>query len=76
MSENRGCTKAMAAIEARLGQRRSAVITRDEFKAVSDYIETLEHDIQMLACENHSLLSQMIQPEHYRVDFEEDRNVR
>lgn len=68
MSENRECTKAMAAVEARFGQRRSAVITRDEFKAVGDYIETLEYDIQMLACENHSLLSQMIQPECYQVD--------
>jgi len=36
MSENRECTKAMAAIEARLGQRRSAVITRDEFGTLVD----------------------------------------
>ena len=70
MSENRECIKAMATVEHRLGQRRSAVITRDEFKSVGDYIEALEHDIQMLACENHSLLSQMIQPEHYQVDSE------
>lgn len=48
MSKNRECTKAMAAVETRLGnQRRTAVITRDEFEAIGNYIEKLEHDLVM-----------------------------
>ena len=76
-SENQACTKAMAAIEQRF-QGRTSVITQAEFKAISDYIETLEYENhivatenQMLAAENHSLLSQEIQPEDYQIDSRE-----
>ena len=65
MTKNRQATKAMAAIENRLSSRRTAVITRDEFEAIGDYIEELEHNNHMLACEAHSYLSQLIQPEDY-----------
>lgn len=70
LSENQACTKAMAAIEQRF-HGRTAVITQAEFQAISDYIETLEHEVGMLAAENHSLLSQQIQPEDYQIDSRE-----
>lgn len=67
LSENRKMTIAMADIQMRFSetQMRTAVITYDEFIAISNYIESLDHEIQMLACENHSLLSQEIQLEDY-----------
>lgn len=67
LSENRKMTMAMAAIERRFSgtKMKTAVITYDEFIAISNYIETLEDDKVQLACENHSLLSQKIQPEDY-----------
>lgn len=48
-NENRKCTKAMAAVEARFcgNQKRSAVITQEEFRAISDYIEDLEDGLQI-----------------------------
>lgn len=69
-SENQACTKAMVAIEQRF-QGRTAVITQVEFQAISDYIETLEHEVRMLSAENHSLLSQKIQPEDYQINSRE-----
>lgn len=42
-SKNRKATKAMVAIEKRFGvDGRTAVITKDEFEAVGDYIFYLE----------------------------------
>jgi hypothetical protein len=70
LSENQACTKAMAAIEQRF-QGRTSVITQAEFQAISDYIETLEHEVRMLSAENHSLLSQNIQPEDFVMDSRE-----
>lgn len=72
LSENQACTKAMVAIESRFcGAMVNSVITQAEFQAISNYIETLEHELQMLAAENHSLLSQEIQPEDYQIDSRE-----
>lgn len=69
-SENHAVAKAMAAIEKRFSETKmsTTVITQAEFQAVNYYIESLEHELQMLACENHSLLSQEIQPEMYGSD--------
>lgn len=67
LSEKRTMTKAMAAIERRFSETKmgTAIITSAEFQAISYYIEILEQVNQMLAAENHSLLSQKIQPEDY-----------
>lgn len=68
LSENRDPVKAMVAIEKRFSETKmsTVVITQAEFQAISYYIETLEQENQMLAAENHSLLSQEIQPEDYK----------
>lgn len=67
LSENRAMAKTMVVIEKRFSETKmdTVVITQAEFQAINHYIETLEHELQMLACENHSLLSQEIQPEDY-----------